>query len=447
MKKVRILILSIICVSILAGIAILIVNENYNINQSKIDKKAQEEKMQEEQSLEAVSLKIDIKQETDESYKCLLTFTANSEDNKIKSIEYPAEEGKEPQIIQVSDENGREEIGIDYEFSKDKVDKSFVITTIGEVKETKKTGYKVIYNPNNGNQTEQKEILKCLEAVKELPKKDKEVFLGWSENENDIKGEYFRTYSYQNKEEVKLYGIWLKVNNESILGAIETIGKVDNFKMAINEEIYSINLITKDGDLVLDGTTQVNGATLNANVYEFGDKDKDVATEAEYAKNMVVLKVNGNLNINENITLTSCKSDNGYGGPKGMLIYCGGTITNNGTISMTARGAKAEGQDVYLWKNADNTYEYVPAMGAIGAPTRSSGSTGIKGSNGVNRQTGGGGSGGLIRIDYNKPGAGAMGTSYSGGTGGGRIKAYWIIWRKFWWFWSNKWWHRRLWRK
>ena len=45
------------------------------------------------------------------------------------------------------------------------------------------------------------------------------------------------------------------------------------------------------------------------------------------------------------------KKDNGYGGPKGMFIYCTGTITNNGTIDMTARGAKAVGQNVYLWKN------------------------------------------------------------------------------------------------
>ena len=31
-----------------------------------------------------------------------------------------------------------------------------------------------------------------------------------------------------------------------------------------------------------------------------------------------------------------------FGGPKGMIVYCTGTLINNGTISMTARGAKAE---------------------------------------------------------------------------------------------------------
>lgn len=71
--------------------------------------------------------------------------------------------------------------------------------------------------------------------------------------------------------------------------------------------------------------------------------------DSEDAKNTVVLKVNWNLIINEGVTLTACKSDDGYGGPKGLMIYCTGTITNNGTISMTARGARAEGENVYLY--------------------------------------------------------------------------------------------------
>jgi len=127
--------------------------------------------------------------------------------------------------------------------------------------------------------------------------------------------------------------------------------------------------------------------------------EEDVATASEYAKNMIVLKVNGNLTIAEGVTLTAYTSKNGYGGPKGMTIYCTGTITNNGTVNMTARGAKAVGQNVYLWKNTDGSYEYVPEDGSEG--------------NGVDRATGKGakGSGG--------GGEGAIGTSYSGGAGGG----------------------------
>ena len=77
---------------------------------------------------------------------------------------------------------------------------------------------------------------------------------------------------------------------------------------------------------------------------------------------MVILKIDGDLTVNSGITFTACKSDNGYGGPKGMLIYCTGTLTNNGTISMTARGAKASGQNVYLWQNLNGEYEYIPAV-------------------------------------------------------------------------------------
>ena len=41
---------------------------------------------------------------------------------------------------------------------------------------------------------------------------------------------------------------------------------------------------------------------------------------------------------------------------------------------MTARGAKAEGQDVYLFKNFDGTYEHVPAVGGSGGARRNGGS-------------------------------------------------------------------------
>ena len=141
---------------------------------------------------------------------------------------------------------------------------------------------------------------------------------------------------------------------------------------------------------------------------------------------MVVLKVNGDLTIDENSKVTSYASKDGFGGTKGMMVYCSGTLTNNGTISMTARGAKAEGQNVYLWKNSDSSYEYVPAVGAKGGESVGGTSTysGLAGSDGKDRQTGGGGSGacytGLSGRAYS--GAGAYGTSYSGGTGG----AAWI---------------------
>jgi hypothetical protein len=110
----------------------------------------------------------------------------------------------------------------------------------------------------------------------------------------------------------------------------------------------------------------------------------------------------------------------------GMFIYCTGTITNKGTISMTARGAKAEGQNVYLWKNKNNKYEYVPKEGSIGGEaiyfaSYNGTKNGLKGEDGVERGTGGGGSG-AVRHWINESGwsgKGGTGTSYSGGAGGG----------------------------
>ena len=222
--------------------------------------------------------------------------------------------------------------------------------------------------------------------------------------------------------------------NESILGKILEFKASGNYNVEIEDEKYNFNVIVVNKNLVLDGENLVEGAILTNNVYEFGDKNNDVATATSEAKNMVVLKVNGNLTINENITVTSCKSDTGYGGPKGMLIYSSGTLTNNGTISMTARGAKAQGQNVYLWKNEDSSYEYIPAVGAaggIGAKLSGYGDGAhVNGNNGSSaiekRQTGGGGSGSVISYTYSsvispKSGNGSHGTSYSGGTGGGTV--------------------------
>ncbi len=57
-----------------------------------------------------------------------------------------------------------------------------------------------------------------------------------------------------------------------------------------------------------------------------------------------------------------------------MYIYCEGTLTNNGTISMTARGAKAVGQNVYLFKNLEGNFEYIPAVGGVGGASVRGGS-------------------------------------------------------------------------
>lgn len=215
--------------------------------------------------------------------------------------------------------------------------------------------------------------------------------------------------------------------NKSLIGKMSTLTKSGLHVITVNDQTYNINAIVLDGNITLDGIINIDGAQLNNNIYEFGNEATDVATETENAKNMVVLKVNGDLKIEEGVTLTACKSSSGYGGPKGMFIYCTGALTNNGTISMTARGAKAEGQDVYLWQNNDGSYEYVPKLGADGGQSRTGYSSRssvigrISGNNGENRKTGGGGSGGAwgwSGITLTSP-RGGNGTSYSGGSGAG----------------------------
>lgn len=215
--------------------------------------------------------------------------------------------------------------------------------------------------------------------------------------------------------------------NKSLIGEVSSLTTSGLHVISVNDETYTINAIVLNGNVTLDGKIPVNGAKLNNNIYEFGNEETDVATETENAKNMVVLKVNGDLKIEEGVTLTACKSSLGYGGPKGMFIYCTGTLTNNGTISMTARGAKAEGQNVYLWQNNDESYEYVPAVGADGGKSStkycnsSSSVGGVSGSNGGNRKTGGGGSGIVLSwtgVTLTSP-RGGNGTSYSGGSGAG----------------------------
>ena len=223
-----------------------------------------------------------------------------------------------------------------------------------------------------------------------------------------------------NKDEIDIS------KNDSLLGKVSKITQEGMQQIEVNGVVYNANVIIQNENLILDGEKQIDGAILENNKYEFGNKQEDVAKLTEdsniiQAQNMVILKVNGNLTINENITLTTCKSDDGYGGPKGLFIYVSGILTNNGTIDMTARGAIAQGQNVYLWKNKNGDYEYVPDAGADGGQSISStyvAVSGDSGNNGINRQTGGGGAGGAYAWAGGAAtsGKGGAGTSYSGGS-------------------------------
>ena len=201
---------------------------------------------------------------------------------------------------------------------------------------------------------------------------------------------------------IKVTNLIDQIEAVSILEGIPKITYSGLKKMNIIENAeeenvtYQLNAIVYKGDLILDGETEIEGAKLTkANkIYEFG-KERDVATNNSYAQNTVVLKVEGNLTINEGVTLTSVR--NGYGGPKGMIIYCTGTLTNKGAITMTQRGSKAVGQNVYLWKNKNNSsYEKVPNVGMSGGTggwgdlLPNCANTGATPSSATNRATGGG---------------------------------------------------------
>ena len=184
---------------------------------------------------------------------------------------------------------------------------------------------------------------------------------------------------------------------------------------------YAVELINYTSDMHY---TLASGQT--ATTYALGD------TTTEYK--MLVVKYHGNLTIDSGVTITAQQSG-GLTYKKGMSIVVMGKLANNGNISMTARGTyNLAGENVYLWKNADASFEYVPALGATGgAETRLPGTTGSSsqnrpgyaGNSGTARATGGGGAGaayGGYRSGPNvRSGAGGRGTSYSGGSGSGGI--------------------------
>jgi hypothetical protein len=113
------------------------------------------------------------------------------------------------------------------------------------------------------------------------------------------------------------------------------------------------------------------------------------------------------------------------------VLYVKGDLINNGTISMTARGANhsnLEAHDIYIGNS--NRFDalsniYIPAIGGNGGAGFIGPVTGFSsrnGSNGINGGTGGGSTGRvpITNRDFNM-GSGAAGTSYSGGAASGSI--------------------------
>ena len=178
----------------------------------------------------------------------------------------------------------------------------------------------------------------------------------------------------------------LTIYNGSLLGFLETVEETGIYQPMINNISYILDVIVLNGNQTISSNT--NYGTLD---------DCASGTDAsQMAKRMVAVKVNGDYTVNSNVTVGPTYNET-YGGPKGFLLYVTGTLTNNGTID-NSHGAYATGENVYLYKNLDNTYEYIPN---VGAGSKTNGASSNK------RATGGGGSAN-----------GGSGTSYSGGSGG-----------------------------
>lgn len=121
---------------------------------------------------------------------------------------------------------------------------------------------------------------------------------------------------------------------------------------------------------------------------------------------------------------------------KGMVIYCDGDCTINGTLSMTARGCKGAGEyfapnGLASVKTPDGTIDLTipPTGGTVTGNPRSSSysyyNNYYNGNSSTNGACGGGGSGGASNSSAENGrspatgGAGGAGTTWCGGSGGG----------------------------
>lgn len=282
-------------------------------------------------------------------------------------------------------------------------------------------GYAVIYDANGGTGAPAEQVKKegtNLTLSSTVPKRTGYKFLGWSEYADNESYKFLKGATYKEDRGIKLYATWIQtteseiidtITGDSILSIVKSKGLVSGFyNFVVKDETYKVHVFVKEGNCTYGG----EGETLI-----FGD---NIANNS-----MMILKCNGELTISEGSILTP------YTTPKGMFVYSSGTITNNGEISISLKGSTATGQNVYLWKNStgDKEYEMVPKIGAEGGKKASVGnsagakSNGKPGNDGVNRETGGGGSGAVFS-NYQAISSkiGGAGTSYKGGNGSDSVE-------------------------
>jgi hypothetical protein len=183
-----------------------------------------------------------------------------------------------------------------------------------------------------------------------------------------------------------------------------------------NSLLFAIDSMKGTGNGTKSATTQY--ATIPVEYFEYsGDttySTNPTLGNATADASMLAVRYTGNLTIDSGVTLTP------QARKRGMFIFVDGTLTVNGTISMTARGAaNVAGAHIFILNSGGSAYEIPAVGGAGGAGVSANGSyyNGNKGGDGLNGGTGGGGSGGAVYTGATA--RGGNGTSYSGGAGSG----------------------------
>jgi len=177
----------------------------------------------------------------------------------------------------------------------------------------------------------------------------------------------------------------------------------------------------------LGGGTAPTATTLAAEVTVLSG-NQTIATNTNWGSatpddRYTFVRCEGNLTINSGVTVTALARK------LGLVLYVTGTLTVNGTLTMTARGANHSSggsnlpaMDILaISAQLSSSARIIPAIGSSDrvkafASVNAAGDTGNAGSNGG---TGGGGTGG----GYDGSSTGRGGTCFGGGPGGGAVYA------------------------
>lgn len=160
----------------------------------------------------------------------------------------------------------------------------------------------------------------------------------------------------------------------------------------------------------LNQSVLINNVTLDCDIYRV--ESETVLTPSVFA-GCTAVDANTQIVIGRNMSVASGTTLTPPYRCKGIVIGDVGTFTNEGTISMTARGASGVGKNIQLTE--DYMISAVGGTGGAGGSGLTTGNAGSSPSSGV-LSCGGGGSG-ASRATV--AGSGGAGTSFSGGAGSG----------------------------